>query len=71
MEVLKQDTRLRFYTLWSRESRPGNMGDDPMIDPFGKLPDLLHLLENMFDRKRIYANPIPKHNPNSKLNKAQ
>jgi len=35
--------------------------------------DLLHLIENTFDRKRIAANPIPypkpnpNHKPNSKL----
>jgi len=30
--------------------------------------DLLHLLENTFDRKRIYANPSFYPNPNSKPN---
>jgi len=30
--------------------------------------DLLHLIENTFDRKRIYANPNSYPNPNSNLN---
>jgi len=30
--------------------------------------DLLHLIENMFDRKRIYANPSATANPNSNPN---
>jgi len=29
------------------------------------LRDLLHLIENTFDRKRIYANPSSYPNPNS------
>jgi len=34
--------------------------------------DLLHLIENTFDRKRIYANPNSYHNPNQNRNpKAQ
>jgi len=34
---------------------------------YGKLykADPLHLLENTFDRKHIYANPSSYHNPNS------
>jgi len=30
--------------------------------------DLLHLIENTFDRKRIYANPSSYSNPNSNCN---
>jgi len=30
--------------------------------------DLLHLIENTFDRNRIYANPSSYPNPNSKSN---
>jgi len=30
--------------------------------------DLLHLIENTFDRKRIYANPSSSPNPNSNPN---
>jgi len=30
-------------------------------------PDLLHLIENTFDQKRIYANPSAYPNPNSNL----
>jgi len=32
------------------------------------LPDLLHLIENTFDRKRIYNNHNSYPNPNSNLN---
>jgi len=37
------------------------------IDP-SKLKDLLHLIENTFDRKCIYANPSSYPNPNSTSN---
>jgi len=30
--------------------------------------DLLHFLENTYDRKRIFANPNPNSNPNLKPN---
>jgi len=35
-----------------------------------KIKDLLHLIENTFDRKRIYANPssYPNSNPNTNPN---
>jgi len=33
-----------------------------------KTKDLLHLIENTFDRKRIFANPSPYPNPKSNFN---
>jgi len=40
--------------------------DSENLPMYSGITDLLHLLENTFDRKRMYVNPSSYPNPNSK-----